>query len=190
MLYGFDVSIGGRDYFEYNKFHILRSPYGKKYRMMVCAALCAFALAAILLMVLVLGLSLEALIAAVPIVLLSVVLMIVYPYVVVLISRIHIALTKNSAKKSYSPYSKLEFFEDSFAEQTDVGRTETKYSVIDRISVTDGAIYLHLNATAAYILPTELFESDDELDGFLDFLKSKNDRITVYRRKNNVKGNS
>ena len=157
---------------------------------MVCVSFAVFALAAMLLLLLVLGTWIEAVIAVTPIVLLSIVLMILYQYVVVLILKIHIGLTKNRANKPYSVHSRLEFYEDYLAEQTEMGRTETKYFAIERISVTDKAFYLHLNATMAYILPTELFDSFDELDGFLDFLKSKNDRITFYRRRNDVKGDS
>lgn len=184
MLYSFEVSMSDKDYFEYNKFHIQRSPYGRKYKTMVNVAFIAFACAAMLLMLLTIGASIETLIGVIPVILLSGVLMLLYPHVVVLILRLNILLTKNRPNKPYAPWSRIEFGEEFFAEETELGRTETKYFAIERISVTDSAVYMHLNATTAYILPMSLFEDCDELDVFLDFLKTKNERITVYRRKN------
>ena len=190
MLYGFDVSITERDYFEFNKFHILKSPYGKKYKTTVNLAIGAFSLAAIFLVILTLGFSIEAIIAAVPIILFCVILMISYPYIVVGVLKLGELFAKNKPSKSYASWSRIEFFDDFFSEQTDVGRTETKYFAVECISVTDTAIYLHLNSATACILPSVLFASCEELDNFIDFLKTKNTKTTFYRRKNNVKGNS
>jgi hypothetical protein len=190
MLYGFDVSINERDYFEFNKFHILKSPYGKKNKIAVNAAIGAFALAAILLLILTLGFSVEAIIAAIPIILVSLMLMISYPYIVVGVLKLYAVTSKKRPKNAYASRSRIEFFDDFFSEETDIGRTETKYFALDCVSATDTAIYLHLDASTACILPLTLFNSREELDGFVDFLKTKNNRVTVYRRKNNVKGNS
>ena len=147
MLYSFDVSMSDQDYFEYNKFHIQRSPYGRKYKTMVNVAFIAFACAAVVLMLLTLGATVETLIGSVPVILLSTVLMLLYPHVVVLILWLNIKLTKNRPGKPYAPWSRMEFGEEFFAEETELGRTETKYFAVERISVTDSALYLHLNAT-------------------------------------------
>ncbi|MBQ7386770.1 MAG: YcxB family protein [Clostridia bacterium] len=183
MIYKFDVFLDDKDYYEYNKFHLLRSPYGRRYKSLICFLFAAFALGAAALMVSTLGFVIEALIAVIPMIVLSALLMLVYPYLVILILKLHISVTKNSPKKNYSPKSTIEFYDESFAEETELNKTETKYFAIERISVTEHAIYMHMNSMTAYILPTSTFESDEELDAFIDFLKTKNDKIFVYARR-------
>ncbi len=181
MIYKFDVFLDDKDYYEYNKFHLLHSPYGKRYRKLISIMFAVFAFIVALMLAIVESV-IVALISAVPMLLLGAVMVLVFPYLVLLILKIQISLTKNSPNKRYLPKSTIEFAEESFTELTEIGSTETKYFVIERISVTEQAIYMHMNSVTAYILPTSLFESDETLDEFIDFLKTKNEKIFIHTR--------
>ncbi len=182
MIYKFDVFLDDKDYYEYNKFHILHSPYGKKQKKTIGIIFAVFALIVLIMMTIVES-FLAAVIAAIPMVILGVIMTLLYPLIVLLVVKIQIALMKKSPKKNYSPKSTVQFLDETFVEETEVGKTETKYFVIDRISVTEQAIYMHMNAVLAYILPTSLFESDEALDEFIDFLKTKNEKIFIHTRR-------
>ena len=82
----------------------------------------------------------------------------------------------------YSPVSEIEFYDESFVEITPDNKTEQKYSAIERVSVvTDKVVYIHVNNVMSYILPLTCFESKEQYDTFLDFVRSKCANIDVYK---------
>ncbi len=88
---------------------------------------------------------------------------------------------KKKGKMGYSPEATLEFLEDSFLETTPDNKTEQRYEAVERISVLRGkAIYIHVNSVMAYILPMSCFESPEEYEAFLAFVKRKCPKIATY----------
>ena len=82
----------------------------------------------------------------------------------------------------YSPISEIEFNDESFIEITADNKTEQKYSAVERVSVlSDKVIYIHINNVMSYILPSSCFESKEQYNNFLDFMRSKCANIDVYR---------
>ena len=82
----------------------------------------------------------------------------------------------------YSPASEIEFYDESFVEITPDNKTEQKYSAIERVSViTDNVVYIHVNNVMSYILPLSCFESREQYNNFLDFVRSKCTNIDVYK---------
>ena len=82
----------------------------------------------------------------------------------------------------YSPVSEMEFYDESFIEITPDNKTEQKYSAIERVSViTDKVVYIHVNNVMSYILPLSCFESKEQYNNFLDFVRSKCANIDVYK---------
>ena len=82
----------------------------------------------------------------------------------------------------YSPVSEMEFYDESFVEITPDNKTERKYSAIERVSViTDKVVYIHVNNVMSYILPLSCFESKEQYNNFLDFVRSKCANIDVYK---------
>ena len=82
----------------------------------------------------------------------------------------------------YSPVSEIEFYDESFVEITPDNKTEQKYSAIERVSVvTDKVVYIHVNNVMSYILPLSCFESKEQYNNFLYFVRSKCANIDVYK---------
>ena len=82
----------------------------------------------------------------------------------------------------YSPVSEMEFYDESFVEITPDNKTERKYSAIERVSViSDKVVYIHVNNVMSYILPLSCFESKEQYNNFLDFVRSKCANIDVYK---------
>ena len=66
-------------------------------------------------------------------------------------------------------------------EITPDNKTETNYSAVERISIVDNKmIYIHVNNVMAYILPISCFESTEQYNSFMDFIKTKCSDIDVY----------
>ena len=81
----------------------------------------------------------------------------------------------------YSPEAVMEFNEENFIETTPENKTEQKYLAIERISIVENkTVYIHTNNVMAYIIPISCFESKEQYDEFIAFLKTKCKNIDVY----------
>ena len=88
---------------------------------------------------------------------------------------------RKKGKMGYSPTSVVEFLNETFIETTPENKTEQKYSSIERISLVDNKmIYIHVNNVMAYIIPVSCFESAEQYQSFLDFIKTKSTNIDIY----------
>ena len=88
---------------------------------------------------------------------------------------------KSKGKMGYSPVAEMEFYDERFIEVTPDTKSEQKYSAVERVSViTDKVIYIHVNNVASYILPLSCFESNEQYNEFLDFVKTKCTNVDVY----------
>ena len=181
MLFQFQVQISEKDYLEYNKFHMFRSPYGRKImRGMRIAIAIVFGL--FMLLSLVGGrFSASAWIGALP----YAILLIVFEAILVPFMSSSFKSTlkkmKKTGKMAYSPSSVLAFYDDYLLETTETNQTQQKYSSIERISIVDQKMmYIHVNNVMAYLLPLSAFASQEEYERFLAFIKTKCDKIDIY----------
>ena len=181
MKFQFTVNTNDKDYLEYNKFWSFRSHYGKRqivtFRIVIAALLCLNAL------VLLYGggFTAEAFISIIPAVITLIIFELALNPFFVLILKLQMKGLKKQGKMGYSPVSNIEFYEDTFIEITPDNKTEQKYSAVERISVVDNKyIYIHVNNIMSYILPFSCFETKEQLDEFLAFLKTKCENIDIY----------
>ena len=181
MLFQFQVQISEKDYLEYNKFHMFRSPYGRKIiRGMRIAVAVIFGLF-ILLSLLGGKFSASAWIGALP----YAILLIVFEAVLVPFMSSSFKSTlkkmKKTGKMAYSPSSVLAFYDEYLLETAQTNRTQQTYSSIERISIVDQKMmYIHVNNVMAYLFPLSAFASQEEYERFLDFIKTKCDKIDIY----------
>ena len=88
---------------------------------------------------------------------------------------------KKQGKLPFEPNTVMEFYDDYFIDLTPDSKTEVKYSAIDRVSViNDKYIYLHLDSARAHLLTSFCFESKEQYDSFVDFIKTKCKNVDVY----------
>ena len=92
----------------------------------------------------------------------------------------YIEKLKTQGKLPYSPFSTVEFTEDGIVENEENSRTEYRYSVIERISITGDAVYIHLDTVRAIILPFSCFEAREQYEAFLGFISTKCPNIVRY----------
>ncbi len=181
MKFSFVVKLTDDDYYEFNKFHMLRSPYGKKtvknFRISMSVVIIAIMIA-----MFVIGYdSLTTYIAAIPMMILLILTLVFAPKWLAYSLKAQIAQLKKHGKCPYSPDSVIEFHENALVEITDEQKTEQKYSSIERISIVDDRfIYLHIDTVRAYILPFSSISSAAEREELLAFLNTVCASVVTY----------
>ncbi|MBO7304781.1 MAG: hypothetical protein J6V09_06130 [Clostridia bacterium] len=178
MHFKFNVNINDELYYRYNYFMAFRSYYGKIRQRRKRIALGAGCVLGFALYTLLEGLSG---IAAVT----TLIVLILSQLFINSISRAQLnqafKTMQRQGKLKYSANADVEFLENSFVETTEDYKTQQKYKLIDRVSMIAGeVIYIHLNNVISLIIPITAFESNHEYAQFVDFIKSKCDKVDVY----------
>ncbi len=180
MHFNFNINLSDKDYLDYNTFWMLKSPYGKKQTtksrniLTVCFGIIA------LIFLLGGGFSLKSFVDLIPIIAVFLIIQLTFNYFLVQTLKSNIKSLNKNGKMAYSPIAQIEFDENGFTETTPNNKTEQKYSSIERVSVTGGAVYIHVNNIMAYILPASCFDSKEQLDDFLAFIKTRCSNIDTY----------
>ena len=182
MSFKFHINLNDKDYLDYNIFWMIKSPYGKK-RMMKFRVLIAILYSAISFFSLFRGgFSADAWLGIIPYALELILFELLLNPFFAWILKGNIKYLKSKGKMGYSPVSEMEFYDESFIEITPDNKSEQKYSAVERVSViADKVIYIHTNNVMSYILPLSCFESKEQYNNFLDFVRSKCANIDVYK---------
>lgn len=182
MKFQFNVIMTDEDYLEYNKFQLIRSPYGKKQLRNLRISLTALFGGSALLSLIVGGFSTEYFFTAVvPLLILYIIMQAVCKRFLARTLKGQLKMMKKSGKPGYSPSSVMEFYDDYFVETAPDNKTEQKYSAVERVSIVDNkVVYIHINNLMAYVLPINCFESGEQYESFLEFIKTKCANIDVY----------
>ena len=181
MNFRFNVNVNDRDYLEFNTFWVLRSSYGKKQIKNIRIFLTALFVLFIFIALIIGKFTAESLLGIIPIVIVLLLAQIFLTKFFAWSLKTTIHTLRQSGKMAYSPESVMEFSEDSFIETTPENKTEQKYSAIERVSIVDNKMmYIHINNVMAYMLPLSCFESKEQYDDFLTFIKTKCANIDIY----------
>ena len=109
---------------------------------------------------------------------------IIIPKILTLSLKWQIKGMKKSGKMPYTPTSVIEFYDERWGETSEDTKTELSYSGIERISVVfEDAIYIQINNLMGYILPFASFETKEQYENFMDFIKSKVQTVEMYDKK-------
>lgn len=181
MNFQFDVKLNDKDYIDFNRFMIIRSPYGKKQIKDFRLTLAVVFFICFLLGLLVNGVSNDIWFAVVFFVFFSAIVQLLIKPFFSWTVKFSIKTMKKTGKAGYSPESVLEFGDETFIETTPDNKTEQRYVSIERISIVDNKmVYIHVNNIMAYILPLSCFETKEQYDEFFEFIKTKSANIDIY----------
>lgn len=181
MKFRFQLIFNDNDYLEYNKFHLLRSPYGEKprksMRSMITVMMAAFAIISLIFN----GFSLSSLLYVIPLFIIWILFQLFMDKFLISTVKTQINQLKKNGKLPYSKISILEFYEKGLVEITEDNKTELKYTAIERISIVDKSyIYIHTNSMVAYIIPYSVFESDGQRNDFFAFIREICPNVDLY----------
>ena len=181
MKFKFDVALNDNDYLELNVFWMTKSVYGKKTSLVIKLLVFLMGAMVILLGFLNEGITVGSVFATSLFAILIFLIICFYDKYMRLIVKWQITMLKGKGKLGYTPQSVIEFFDESFIESTPDSKREERYSSVERISVVgEKAIYIHLNSVGAYLLPYSCFESKEQYEEFIDFLKTKCNSVDCY----------
>ena len=181
MKFKFNIRLTDKDYLDFNKFWMLKTPYGKK-QISLSRKLLYLIFAIGIFIVLFMGeITTQTYITIGGFVVLCLLFQALMARFFILSLKIQIKTMKKSGKMPFSEESNMEFYDETFIEYTTENKNEHKYSAIDRVSVVGGqVIYIHLNNVMAYMLPFDSFESVEEYNRFFDFIKTKVNIVDIY----------
>lgn len=178
MKFRFNVNINDNDYYDFNKFHNTRSPYGKKQMTSIRIIFAVFGLLYAVFTTVSDGFDPYMLIA---LLIVFSLLIVFFPKLFMLVLKGNIKAMKKNGKMAYTPSSVMEFYDDFFCESAEETSTNYKYSIIEHISVVDNkVIYIHINSVMGLILPFASFQSAEQMAAFFEFIKTKCANIRYY----------
>ena len=180
MLYYFECKIKDKEYYEFSRFHLLKTPEGKG-----SVFLARLILPALLVLLFLLPdfMRYENFADMRIYIFFCIMVSIAWFFVVKPLLLLSIKINMNLMKKSGKQYREdlsIQFYDDYFIVPTGSNDSKIKYANVKRIIVGDSAIYIYVTALQAYIIPFSVFESNKLKSLFLTFIKniSKNTKAS------------
>lgn len=177
MLFQFECRVNDNDYYEFNRYFMFHSSYGKK-NLFKIRMFVPIILSLMFIYYLISGESLDWLYyELVSFVITSVVWIIAVKPFYLLILKINQKSMKKSGKLPYSELSTMEFYDDHFIDITPDARYELKYDAVDNVVINESkAIYIYRDMMAGHIIPFSTFKSEEERNRFIDFMHTKTNK--------------
>ena len=184
MKYSFDIALSDKDYFEFNKFHLKHSSYGKKYhRTLLCILIAVAALFSLYVLVRD-KFALTSVLLLLPYAAIAAIMALCYIPIEIAFLKISIKNSAVRGKALYSKCSTLELYEDYFCEITEQTKNENRYSAIERVYIYgEKYVYIYTNSVMAYIIPRTIFESSEQYSAFCEFIKEKSENVFTVKEK-------
>jgi hypothetical protein len=185
-MYEFKITLDDDDYMLFNQYHLFHSSIGKRtimsFRLMI-----PFICFMVVVIFYIAGSDfLLILIEAIAMLIFSIIWICNCKKMFLKTINKGIKKMKKEGRLPYSSEAVLTFDDDNIHEITPNTENKTKYSLIEKIAVTEKAIYIYFSSLQAYILPMTAFTDEKSKLEFLEFINSKVD-IVVMQNKNNAK---
>ena len=103
--------------------------------------------------------------------LLSIIWLVTTMPLVILNTKLYVMIMKRSGKLPFGKNVQLDFYENYICETTEMAETRFKYSSIEYMGVDKNAVYLYYNAMQALVILRSVFESKEDEDAFLEFIR-------------------
>lgn len=172
-MFEFKITLDDNDYLLFNQFHLFNSRSGKIF-LLYYRFIIPFICFMIIVIFCIAGSDFE-------LILIEAILMAIISIWWIRYSKKKILKSMNNRikkmkKEGRLPYSNeaiLKFDEEKIHEITPNTENITKYSLIEKIAVTEKSIYIYFSAVQAYILPVTAFSEEMEKLKFLEFINTK-----------------
>ena len=174
-MFEFKINLDDEDYLLFNQYHLLNSPSGKK-SLMSFRFIIPFFCFMIIVIFCIAGSDFELiLIEAIVLTILSILWIGFSKKKLLKSMNKRIIKMKKEGRLPYSNESILKFDDEKIHEITPNAENITKYLLIEKIAVTEKAIYIYFSTVQAYILPVTAFSDEMEKLKFLEFINMKVD---------------
>ena len=172
-MYEFKVTLDDEDYILFNQYHLLNSSAGKKSLLFHRLTFPAISLLAIVIFILAEADQQLILSEAIMLIIVSVFFIIFSKKRILRSMKKRIIKMKKDGRLPYHDEAVFKFDEENMYEIASMSENVTNYALIEKIAITDGAIYIYINSLSAYIIPVSVFATEAEKSEFLEFISSK-----------------
>ncbi|MCL2638604.1 MAG: YcxB family protein [Oscillospiraceae bacterium] len=175
-MFEFKFKVTEKDYLDFNIFHYENNPINKKSTKIIYIV--TFTIFAAIVANLVLTAEPEDTLFALIFGIVSlgvaipVVLLIQKPFNK-LFYRFNIYILKKSGKLPFDTDNSLKFADDDYTEVTPDTESKIKYSKIEKVLVSENAVYIFTSAMQAHIIPLSAFENEQQKEQFCAFINQK-----------------
>lgn len=174
-MFEFKTTLDDEDYLLFNQYHLLNSPLGKK-SFMAFRFIIPFICFMFVVIFCIAGSDLQLILIEAIFLTISSILWVGCSKKMILKSmKNRIKKMKKEGRLPYNNEGILKFDDESIHEITPNTESKTNYSLIEKIAVTEKAIYIYFSSVQAYILPVTAFSEEMEKLKFLEFINSKVD---------------
>ncbi len=176
-MFEFKIDLNDEDYLQFNYYHASNSPMGKRtllyyrFQMYILSALC------ILVFFIARADRLLIFIEAIFLGIVSILWFIFSKRRYFGLIRKRILRMKREGKLPYHTHVILRFEEDEIHESTPEIELRVKYSLVEKIAVTEHGVYIYHSSMHAFLLPNTVFSGEEEKLKFLEFINSKADGL-------------
>jgi hypothetical protein len=174
-MFEFKISLNDDDFILFNQYHFLNSTLGKR-TLLTLRFIIPFICFILVVIFFIAGSDLLFTIIEAILLTISSILWVSDSKKLILNSiKIRIKKLKKEGRLPYSNEGILKFDDESIHEITPSTENKTNYSLIEKIALTEKAIYIYFSSVQAYILPVTVFSEETEKLKFLEFINSKVD---------------
>lgn len=173
-MFEFRIRLNDNDYLLFNQYHLLNSPSGKK-TLLYFNLIIPFS-SFIFILLFGINKGSDFLLILTQVILLAILSIIWAMFSKKIALKFMASGIKKMKKEGKLPYSNeliLRFDNENIHEITSNTENKVKYSMIEKIAVTDKAIYIYFSSVQAYILPLTAFSDEMEKAKFLEFINWK-----------------
>ncbi|WFR59307.1 YcxB family protein [Anaerocolumna sp. AGMB13025] len=182
-MFEFKITLDDEDYLLFNQYHLLNSPSGKK-SLMSFRFITPFLCFMVIVIFCIAGSDFELILSEAIVMTIISILWIGYSKKEILKSmNKRIIKMKKEGRLPYSNEAILKFDDEKINEIAPNTENITKYSLIEKIVVTEKAIYIYFSSVQAYILPVTAFSAEMEKLKFLEFINMKVDILRDTKSK-------
>lgn len=176
-MYEFQITLDDDDYLRFNQYHLFNSSIGKK-TIMSFRLLIPFICFMVVVIFFIAGADfLLMLFEAIAMLIFSIFWIAKCKKMLLKSINKRIKTMKKEGRLPYSSEAILKFDHESIHEITPNTENMTKYSLIEKIAVTEKAIYIYISSVQAIILPVTAFAEEKSKIEFLEFINSKVDIV-------------
>lgn len=176
-MFEFKITLGDDDYLLFNQYHLLNSSLGKK-SLLTFRFIIPFVCFMFVVIFCIAGSDFQLIIIEAVLMTILSILWVGYSKKIILKSmKKRIKKMKKEGRLPYSNEAILKFDDESIHEITQNTESTTKYLLIEKIAVTEKAIYIYFSSVQAYILPITAFSKEIEKVKFLEFINMKIDTL-------------
>ena len=171
-MFEFDYTITEKDYWDFNQYHTLHSPAGKKTLLVLSFIIPVLLLIQIVVDVLkgyaeyIIG------VAVIYAVFSGIWALLLRPMMLIGV-RLNMVLLKKNGKLPYDSQINLRFEENFIYEKAQLTETKMSYEKLEQIAVGKKGVYLYHTVMSAFLIPNSVFTNAAQKHDFLQFIHQK-----------------